>query len=157
MSEASFQIEALETVARRRSFDKTSGGTTFHNLSLDITKHKERMATQFETARGGFLRSTIHIHDRRRVPWLSGTTVLPPLMKFLEHHCCQGQYFFPICAAFQARIDFLLDNHWVAFPSLSQEHRARSHLERAAGCTRHHSGMPAATHERWECGALEVF
>ncbi|KAL3222809.1 hypothetical protein MRX96_049954 [Rhipicephalus microplus] len=115
------------------------------------------MATQFGTARGGFLRSTIHIHDRRPVPWLAGTMVLQPLLDFLEHHCCQGQYFFPIRAAFQARINFLLDNHWVAFPSESQEHRARSHLERAAVCTRHQSGMPAATHGCWEGGALEVF
>ncbi|KAL3222806.1 hypothetical protein MRX96_049951 [Rhipicephalus microplus] len=122
-----------------------------------MTKHQEWMATQFGTVRGGFLRSTIQVHDQRPVPWLAGTTVRQPLMDFLEHHCCHYRYFHSICAAFRATSDFHLDHHGVAFPSVSQEHRARSHLGRAAGCTRHHNRMPAATHERWECGALVVF
>ncbi|KAL3244807.1 hypothetical protein MRX96_047123 [Rhipicephalus microplus] len=157
VSEASFQIEVLETVARRRSFDKTSGGTTLHDQSLAMTKHQERMATQFGTVRGGCLRTTIQVHDQRPAPWHSGTTVRQPLMDFLEHHCCHDRHFHSIRAAFRATIDFFLTTMGVAFPSVSQEHRARSHLGRADGCTRHHSRMPSATHERWECGALDAF
>ncbi|KAL3244806.1 hypothetical protein MRX96_047122 [Rhipicephalus microplus] len=145
VSEPSSPIEDLETFARKRLFDKTSGGTTLRNQSLAIPNHQEWMATQLGPAPGGS-----HVHDRRPLPRLSGPAILQPSMNLLEDHCWQCQCFHSILAASRATIDFLLDNRGVAFPSVSQEHRARCDLGRAAGCTRHPSRIPAASNERWD-------
>ncbi|KAL3201372.1 hypothetical protein MRX96_053516 [Rhipicephalus microplus] len=140
VSEPSSPIEDLETVVRKRSFDKTSGGTTMRNWSLLITNDQERMATKLGPAAGGS-----HVHDGRPLLRLTGPAVLQPSINLLEHHCCQGEYFHSIGTAFRATIDFLLDNHGVAFPSVSQKHQARCDLGRAAGCTRYLSSITAAT------------
>ncbi|KAL3190500.1 hypothetical protein MRX96_020015 [Rhipicephalus microplus] len=124
--------------------------------SLAMIKHQERTVTKLGTAWGGLLRSTNHVRDRRAKPCLAGTAILQPSKDLLEYHCCQGQYFDSIRAVFWATIYFLLDNHAVVFPSVSQEQRARCDLGRAAGCTGHFSSMPAAGYERWEGGALNA-
>ncbi|KAL3190493.1 hypothetical protein MRX96_020008 [Rhipicephalus microplus] len=122
--------------------------------SLAMINHQERMATQLRTAR--LLRSTNYVLDRCPQPCLAGTAVLLCSMDLLDHHFCQGQYFHSIRAVFLATIYFLLDNLVVAFPSVSQEQRARCHLGRVADCTRHLSSRPAAAYEHWESGALNA-
>ncbi|KAL3244813.1 hypothetical protein MRX96_047129 [Rhipicephalus microplus] len=156
VSEASFEIEGLETVALKCSFDQTSSATTLHNRYLAMAKHQEQVATQLGKAQGGLPCYTIHGHDWPLLPWLAGTVALQPLLNLLEHHCCQGRYFHSIHAAYRATIEVLLYNHEMAFTSVLQEHRVRSLLGQAAGCARHLSSVLATTHERWEGGALNV-
>ncbi|KAL3222801.1 hypothetical protein MRX96_049946 [Rhipicephalus microplus] len=90
-SEPSSPIKDLKTVAIKRSFDKTSGGTTLRNRSLVITNHQEWIATQLGPAPGGS-----HVLDRRPLPRLAWPAILQPSINLLEHHCCQGQYFHSI-------------------------------------------------------------
>ncbi|KAL3190484.1 hypothetical protein MRX96_020000 [Rhipicephalus microplus] len=114
------------------------------------------MATQLGSARGGLLRSTNHVRDRRPKPCLAGAAVLQTSMNFLDHRCCQVQYFHSIRAVFLETIYFLLDNLAVSFPSVSLEQRAQCDLGRAAGCTRHLSSRPIAGYEHWVGDALNT-
>ncbi|KAL3222807.1 hypothetical protein MRX96_049952 [Rhipicephalus microplus] len=72
------------------------------------------MTAPLGTSPGRFICSAIKVHGWGLLPWLPGTANLQPSMNLLEHHCCQGQYFLSVHAAFRTMTDFLLDNRKMA-------------------------------------------